>query len=328
MIAPSVGKEIRFPPPWRKWMTCCVATLCDEGESIVLVSDRMIGTSMIESEPQINKVIVLHKTWRVMLAGNDIAPALPIIENARAILVGTVPSLKEVCDAVYQSYQVERAKLVEAIYLAPRGWTLKDFNSPKASILPESLREEIGTKIAAKKVEVGFIVAGFDDKGRGHIFSIDDYEERGKPRIQDLPGYHAIGSGADAAGYMMAYREVSAKLPLRLALYYAVEGKYFGEQASGVGTKTDVLVMRSGKPSFRVHERTLEDKLFKLCQRLEPRVIRKAHIAVLNSLGVGSTHVAPKLTIKKVRDEWVIEQEEDDNDSPKRSVPQKLKGRR
>jgi hypothetical protein len=64
-------------------MTCCVASICDEGKSIVLVSDKMIGTGMIESEPEISKVLWLHKNWRVMLAGDDIAPAFPIVDTAK-----------------------------------------------------------------------------------------------------------------------------------------------------------------------------------------------------------------------------------------------------
>jgi hypothetical protein len=267
----------------------------------------MIGTSMIESEPPINKVLWLHKNWRVMLAGDDIAPASPIMETAKQSLSRIkAPTLTQVRAAMYESYCGERTSQSEALYLSPRGWTLKDFNSVKASILPESLREEIGTKISSIKVEVSLLVAGFDNKGKGHIFSVDDYEDRGKPRSQDLPGYHAIGSGANAASYMMAFREVSAKLPLRLVLYYAVEAKYFGEKAGGVGTRTDVLIMRSGLRPFRVSERTLEDALFKLCYQLEPRFVRKQHVEVLNKLKGPTLSTVPRLDINKQNGDWVI----------------------
>lgn len=291
-------------------MTCCVAALCDKAKSIILVSDRMLGMGMIESEPEINKVLQLHKNWRVMLAGDDIAPAYPIVDTAKQKLSGfkTAPTLKQVVDAVYRSYCTERVEQSEAVHLAPMGWTIEEFKSQAASIIPESMREEIHVKLASCKVEVSLIVAGFDDRGTGHIFSVDDYEDRGKPRNQDLPGYYAIGSGGPAAMYMMAYREVSSSMPFRLALYYAIEGKYFGERAGGVGTKTDALILRANEPPFRLTQQVLEEKLFKLCERLEPRTLRKSHIAVLNGLSGKYLSPIPKLQIIKENDEWVIKE--------------------
>jgi hypothetical protein len=271
----------------------------------------MIGMGMIESEPEINKVQFLHKNWRVMLAGDDIAPVFPIVAAARRELakLKAAPTLEQVSDAIYLNYDLERKRQAEAIHLAPRGWTLKDFNSAKASIIPESLREDLSARIASQRVEVSLLVAGFDAKGKGHIFSVDDYEDRGRPRIQDLPGYHSIGSGSSAAMYMMAYREVSSSMPLRLALYYAVEGKYFGERAGGVGTKTDVLIIRSGKPAFKIKETVLEKKLFPLCAKLEPREIRKTHIDILNSLGGRHLDSTEKLRMEKENGEWIIKPE-------------------
>jgi 20S proteasome alpha/beta subunit len=306
---------VRFPPPWRRKMTCCVAAICDKKKTIVLISDKMIGTQMIESEPEITKVISIHTNWRVMFAGNDIAQVFPITNAARLALsrIRRAPTLKQVCNAVYESYVQEREQQAEAIHLAPIGWTLKMLNSPKSSILPESLREELLTKIAAHRVEVGLLVAGFGSTGTAHVFSVDDYEDRGKPRIQDLPGYHAIGSGAEAAMYMMAYREVSAATPLRLALYYAVEGKYFGEKSGGVGTKTDAWVMRSGMRPFKVGAEALEDSLFDLCMKLEPKPIRSKQVDVLNAMSGTTLASIPKLSIKKKDDEWIIEAEKPRN---------------
>jgi 20S proteasome alpha/beta subunit len=293
-------------------MTCCVASLCDEGKSIVLVSDKMIGTSMIESEPEISKVLWLHKNWRAMIAGDDVAQAFPIVNAAKVALskIKTAPTLRQVTAAVYEAYCKERTEQSEAMYLTPQGWTIGEFNSSKASIIPEAAREEIAVKIARHTVEVSLLVAGFDTRGKGHIFSVDDFEQRAKPRIQDLPGYHAIGSGSDAAIYMMAYREVSSTMPLRLALYYAVEGKYFGEKAGGVGTKTDVLVMRADRKFFKLKEQVLEDELFPLCAQLEPRAIHKAHIAKLNQLSGSSLSTLPKLRIVKENGDWIIESDD------------------
>jgi hypothetical protein len=42
-------------------MTCCVAALCDQSKSIILVADKMVGMGMIEGEPDIRKVLFLQK---------------------------------------------------------------------------------------------------------------------------------------------------------------------------------------------------------------------------------------------------------------------------
>lgn len=105
---------------------------------------------------------------------------------------------------------------------------------------------------------------------------------------------------------MMAYREVGPSTPLRLVLYYAIEGKYFGEHASGVGWHTDVYIMRTGKKVFRIKEKVLEDNLFKLCERLEPRELNQSHVDVLNSLPGTYIKSVSKLERIKAEGDWVI----------------------
>lgn len=60
--------------------------------------------------------------------------------------------------------------------------------------------------------------------------------------------------------YMMTYWEASAKLPLRLMLYYAIEGKYFGEHASGVGLRTGVDILGAGKNALKIKEKVFRRK--------------------------------------------------------------------
>lgn len=288
-------------------MTCCVAALCDKGKSIVLVADKMVGMSMIEGEPEITKILSFHRHWRVMIAGDDISPAFPIIDLIRQKLsrLRTV-GVRQVMDAFNESFASERAGIAEAVHLVPRGWTIKTFNSRAAEIIPKRLRREISDRVHNQRLEVELLVAGFDGSGKGHIFNVDDFEHRGRSRRQDIPGYHAVGSGAPGAMYMMAYREASSSMPLRLMLYYAIEGKYFGELAGGVGPKTDVYVLRAGKSSFKLRNKVLDEKVFKLCERVQPRRLSKNHVDVLNSLHGSHFDGIPKLKREKEDGEWVI----------------------
>jgi 20S proteasome alpha/beta subunit len=95
-------------------MTCCVAAICDDGASIVLVADKMIGAGYVESEPDVHKAIQIHRDWWVLFAGNDISPVFEItdsirdeIERKRSLYV------EDVEEAVEQAY--ENARLRRAI---------------------------------------------------------------------------------------------------------------------------------------------------------------------------------------------------------------------
>jgi hypothetical protein len=46
-------------------VTCCVAALCDAGNTLILVSDRMFATWGIQLELEINKCRVLSSHWCV-----------------------------------------------------------------------------------------------------------------------------------------------------------------------------------------------------------------------------------------------------------------------
>lgn len=290
-------------------MTCCVAALCDDRKSIVLVSDKMVGMGIIESEPEISKILKLHKDWRVMIAGNDIAPAFPIVESAERKLAKYRRPLtvEDVERAICESYCEERARIAEAIHLTPSGRSIRKLNSPAAEIIPEATRGQLWDKLHTQRLDVSLLIAGFDRSRKGYIFSVDDWDARASAKRHDIPGFHSIGSGSEGAMYMMMYRSASASMPLRLMLYYALEGKYFGEQASGVGSRTDLYILRSGKAAFKLKEKVLENKLFKLCAKLEPRDLAQKHVDILNGLGGTRMDEIPKLNRKRVDGEFIIE---------------------
>src|SRR5215472_2218978 len=52
----------------------CVAMLCDKSRALILAADKMLGIGYIETEPEITKILDLHKNWKVLFAGDDITP--------------------------------------------------------------------------------------------------------------------------------------------------------------------------------------------------------------------------------------------------------------
>ena len=190
-------------------MTVCIAALCENRKSIVLMADKMIGFGggYIEAELDIHKILPLHKDWYVMLAGNGIGPVFDMIDYAREALSPTSVSIHEVIDATTSAYRKARMERAEGLYLASRGWNLDRFIS-EPTLLHEAVYRDRDLELHNFNLEITLLLAGFDKDGMGHVFSIDN---PGIVERQDTPGFWAIGSGDMGAISMLSYRELSAK---------------------------------------------------------------------------------------------------------------------
>ena len=226
-------------------MTLCVGTLCDDRKTIVLVADRMFGIGgWAEAELNIRKATAIHKDWMVMIAGNDVAPAVDIIDDLRSRLkVGSSWSVCAVIEQTVEACKCKRMKDAETKYLSSRGWTMEKFRTEGLALLGQSSYDELDLRLQNAELSITMLVAGFDEDGIGHLFSVSD---PGQHQRHDLNGFHAIGSGEFGAYYMMLWRELHVKMPLETMLYFSEEAKIFGEQAGGVGYKSDIYVMRHG----------------------------------------------------------------------------------
>ena len=265
-------------------MTTCNAVVCDDGNAIVLVADKMIGMGYVESELEITKMRPIHKEWWMLFAGEDITPVFDIVDYSKARLNQKEPSsVGEAQDAVKAAFAQKRMEMAEALYLNPIGWDIVRFNNEGNVLLPYFT--ELKAKINDYTLGIELLVAGFDG-GKGHDFTVYGYgENRGIPQRSDIPGFASIGSGSTTSMYMMFYRDLSPKTGIREAVYYALEGKYFGEQASGVGASTDLFVARPGKELIQISdEDTVEEKLIPICYRLSPNLMQKRDREVLNNL--------------------------------------------
>jgi hypothetical protein len=250
----------------------------------------MIGLGFIESEPDINKLLELHKNWWVLFAGDDISPVFDVISYAKSIiqerhskdkLSPDAPiSLQTAMDAIREGYERKRMEQAAALYLTPIGWDFASFNEGGHSRLPDF--GEIKTKIAEYFLNIELLVAGFD-AGSGYVFSLIGREGAIVNR-HDIPGFYSIGSGGTGAIFMLYYRDMSYKKPAREAVYYAMEAKLFGEQASGVGEDTDLYIATADGKFITLGEDSLEDKLFAVWNLLRPKWIGEKSRAILNAL--------------------------------------------
>jgi hypothetical protein len=154
----------------------------------------------------------------------------------------------------------------EVRYLKPRGWNIDQFNKRGIKGFTPSRFEEIDNELEDFQLEIDLLLAGFDHKGIGHIFTIDG--NKGVVSRQDIPGFCSIGAGSIAAQYMMFYRGLSPIFKTRQALYFIIEAKTFAELAPSVGLKTDLRILRYNKKPLIISENTMRNTLAKIFKKL------------------------------------------------------------
>lgn len=269
-------------------MTVCVAAACDSGKALVLVADKMVGLGYVTSELDITKMRSLHKDCWILFSGDDITPIFDIIDYARAKLqedhkIDAPAPLARIMSAVQNGFEKKRLEDAETLYLKPIGWTMADFKKEGHTVLPNA--DQIQSDIERYTLPIELLVAGFDDAS-AFIFDLIGYgDKRGIPNRYDIPGFHAIGSGSTVAEFWMYYRDFSPKENVRLAVFQALEAKFYGEQATGVGESTDLFVARPGQELIPLSdEETIEKKLIPICHALSPGLFTKKHRTILNNL--------------------------------------------
>lgn len=271
-------------------MTVCVAAICDDGKALILVADKMVGLGYVTSDLDITKMRPLHKDWWILFSGDDLSSVFDIIDYAKDALHNEhklspddPASLKAAVKAVESGFDKKRLEVAETLYLKPIGWKMSAFRSKGHGTLPNAV--QIQSDIERFSLPIELLVAGFDG-GSAFIFDLMGYgDKRGIANRCDIPGFKAIGSGSTVAEFMMYYRDFSPKEGVREAIYQAMEAKFYGEQASGVGERTDLFVARSGKELIQLNDdETIEKKLIPICRALSPSFIRKRDREALNSV--------------------------------------------
>jgi len=261
---------------------------------LILIADKMIGNWAIESEFNITKIRQIDDTWWLLFAGDDIAPVFDIIDSMKDLIAEklrshrppitdkkTIP-VQIISDALRESYEAKRLADAAALHLGPIGWTLDDFNVTGHVSLPDFL--EIKGKIASHSLQIQLLIGGFSGN-QGYVVILSPDEYGAIPKRCDVPGFGSIGSGSSGALYMMYYRELSYKMPARKALYYAMEAKLFGENSPGVGESTDAFVVTADGRFIQLDEdKTVEERLVKVFEKLKPRWIARESAEILNSI--------------------------------------------
>lgn len=234
-------------------MTVCIGVICDRGNRLVVVADRLATNGFSRQRFEIGtKICKLCDRWLVGLAG----AALQFTDIEMQIGEGMENLSKmtstDIVELVKSNYSRERKRKVEELFLIPRNLTWEKYCSDVN--LPEPLRVALDRAVSTYDLDLSILLIGKNGKGT-HIYEITN---PGTAMPYRMKGYHAIGSGAFLANSTLIRNKYNSNLDLGKAVWIAFEAKKRSEAAEGVGKNTDIYVV-SEKGTQRIAEETIEE---------------------------------------------------------------------
>jgi len=220
-------------------MTQLVGVLCENGDKVILVSDRMVttanGSLAFEHDPKFEPV---SPNVIVLTAGTVHEPEL--ILDVKAQIKGKA-LVREVAEGLAESYRNIRQKRIEHEILQEVGISSFEEFHRKQNFLHESMVLDLSMRIRDYDLGVALLLGGVDVKA--HLYRVG---EPGTYRSYDELGFCCIGSGDRHAEPVFAFYGFSMGIDEREAIQIAFEAKKRAEMAGGVGKKTDIWILEKG----------------------------------------------------------------------------------
>jgi 20S proteasome alpha/beta subunit len=264
-------------------MTVCIAAICERGKAIVVASDRFRWhpTASIESELEDSKFYILADQLALLGAGSssDVEDVLRHFRSIPGLSSLTVP---EIADRFLQSCHACRIAHAEGLHSKRAlGMGAKDLRDLVAVATPGSIAVELYNRMINHNFNTTLLVAGIDAEG-AHVRGVDD---SGNVSHSEL-GYAGLGTGGTLACVSLARRFYRKTCRLPEALYYVFEVKKTAELTRGVGTSTDISVIRKGKKPLTIGKREFA-ALESVYDRLAPPPMSKGDTSsIAKSLGM------------------------------------------
>jgi hypothetical protein len=271
-------------------MTVCLAGVAAGGRAIVMMADRMItyGESTFEGDVAIPKMRGLTTRadlpafgWFCMFAG-DPTIADEVVDRVRRSFDDRTkaPTAREAMETVQKEYAFVRDEQAEREVLGSRLLTRKQWaeRSKNDAPLDPALVEKIDKDLMEYDLCLSLLVVGFDEYGRGTIFSISAPEQ---VESHVMEGFGTIGAGDNAADSQLIFRGFFSNVDVDEVLYELFEAKARSEIVPGVGYDFDAWVLVPNKPPVEVPNEIIKllDDVFDYHTRLpfRPRAIWKVN---------------------------------------------------
>jgi hypothetical protein len=286
-----MGIQLPKPSPadWGVGMTCCIAAMCDEGKKIVTVSDHMLTMGDFSADGLALKNDLLHRNW-FALWSDDASYVTAILDLVRKQLDRDKEhDWLEVATAFVNARNAILSFEINSQVLSRHNYSDRTFygGGGRAALTP-TVFNSLQREVCNVKLDVEFLVGGFDKEGDGHIFTFDN---NGATKSCDQAGFWSIGSGSYSANstiFFAAKRNgFNQNSDLRLCLYVASSAKFMAESADGVGIKTFVTVQEFNHPSGYVPEPVIDAYRTRWFENFAPKLPRSEADFLMDNLKPG-----------------------------------------
>ena len=216
-----------------------------------MVSGGTISADMItvKAEP-------FHNDWTAMMAGDDLAQCVPIIEKAKEYFKNRNNTLAVARSVFKRAFQRHVIEMREDAVLRGYGMSMEEFLKSGKRRFTERKFESLCERMEAIEPKCEFLVHGFDSLKRPHIFRVDG---TGSDSVLDIPGFCAIGSGKWAAEAILFYLQQRVDRTMEETLFNVCAAKFAAERSDGVGQHTYLFVKRFGSAAFTWRSGMIEE---------------------------------------------------------------------
>ncbi|HEV2491345.1 MAG TPA: hypothetical protein VGT03_16190 [Candidatus Acidoferrales bacterium] len=236
---------------WGFSVTIGIGIIAEMGRSIITVTDRKVDFGSYGADRAVDKVhlLVAHHVgehddfcalWFALLAGDDVEYVEPIVIRAKELLNHSSDHpASEIVDALDSAFAESIRKQIENKVLRKRGFTSKSFAETGKQKCPSSAYLTLCERIDRVKLNIKFLLGGYDVSNNAHLFEIDG---ENAPKCYDSLGMWAIGSGAYTALSCLSYyvNKFGAlnRKSTEEALFFALGAKFMAESSGTVGRDT------------------------------------------------------------------------------------------
>lgn len=234
-------------------MTVGIAAICNgkDGESpaAILAADRLVTTgrtTRIEyegTESKIEEVLDSSSLRSVAVAAGSLALADDLFFKMGEAIVNEPPhSIRDIVHHGIDSFHKLEHETFNNQVLGPLDLQLEDLKKGDLALAKEyqkGLLQDVLEKQQEIERNLRVLFADVDDNG-AHIYSL---EEADMAR-HDGTGYATVGSGSQSAQLTFTRNRYDKECSLADGLMTVIEAKARAEEAQGVGTKMDIVIVR------------------------------------------------------------------------------------
>ena len=231
-------------------MTQLIGAICEGGNKVVLVSDRLVSRAGLAFERG-SKGEEIADNAMALTAGTVHEPEL-IEEVKRDFSKVSRPPILDIAKRFTEKYHEIRLARIKDEVLKRRGFDSLEQYYNRQKLLHDSVVIDINTEIEGYDLGVLILLAGVDSSA--HLYLIAN---PGAYSSFDSIGFFCPGMGREQAESTFVWYEFTPELSASETLYIAFEAKKKAETAGQVGSATDAWLIDEGGV-HAISKRTIE----------------------------------------------------------------------